>query len=82
MGFAVGVVTSRALAVGKLGGQVGIDEGVEGLVDRRQADVGKAPANRGVDLLGGRVRLGGTEEGKNRSPLPRATPAGFFQGRP
>jgi hypothetical protein len=80
MGLAVAIVAGGTFAVGEFVGQTGGNEGVEGLVHRCQADVGQLLANRGVNLVGRRVRVGRAEGGKHCGSLASVTPTGSFQG--
>src|SRR5262249_51868021 len=53
VGLGPSIVTDRAAAVGQASGQAGVHQGIEGLVDRGQGDVGDVLADSGEDLLGG-----------------------------
>jgi hypothetical protein len=72
------VIPGGAIAVGELCGEVAADERLEGLIDRRQGDVGNLIADGGVDIVRSRVRNCPAKEAVNcRALLSEALALGL-----
>src|SRR5262249_61762201 len=82
LGVAAAVVAGGAVLVRDTRGQAGIDESLQRLVHRRQADVGDFPSHAREDLLGGRVAVDRPQVAEDRGALARKPPAGPLQGLP
>lgn len=71
VGIGAAVVASGAVAVGELGGEAAADEGLEGLVDGGERDIGDHPADGGEDVVCRRVLVRLPEEPVDGGPLLR-----------
>lgn len=69
VGVGAAVVASRAVAVGELGGKAAADEGLEGLVDGGERDIGDHPADGREDVVCRRVLVGLAQEPVDSGPL-------------
>src|SRR5258708_40012896 len=76
------VVTGRAVAGGELGGDARHGQGLEGLVDGRQADRRDGRADLLADLLGRRVPIRAAQRAVDRCALAGEIATGRLEGGP